>query len=442
MFVKLPKKPKATACSDHRTISLMSHVMKILLRVIIARNTNTIERDIGETQSGFRQKIGTREGIFNLRIAFDRYLQVNKEIYICFIDYEKAFDRVFHTKLMNILKTLDMDGKDIRLIQNLYWNQIAAVRLEDGNSEEFEIRRGVRQGCILSPKLFNLYAEMIFKRVEYLKGINIGGKNINNLRFADDTALMAETEEDLQKIVDAAVETSAEYGLRMNVKKTKVMLVKRGTEKKCVKITVNGEELEQVAKFKYLGQLITEDGRCEVEVKRRIEIARSSFIKMRDVLASRKLRLKTRKRLVRCYVLSTLLYAAETWTINKEVEKRIHAFEMWLFRKMLRISYQEHITNEEVLRRVQEKRTLLQTIKKRKCTFFGHVVRNDGLQRHLLEGRVEGARQKGRPRRQWTTDILEWMGVRYGEAVRAAQNRKKWQTMTSKVREDTEPTRY
>ena len=83
---------------------------------------------------------------------------------------------------------------------------------------------------------------------------------------------------------------------------------------------------------------------------------------MRDVLASRKLRLKTRKRLVRCYVLSTLLYAAETWTINKEVEKRINAFEMWLFRKMLRISYQDHITNEEMLRSVHEKRTLLQTI--------------------------------------------------------------------------------
>ena len=141
-----------------------------------------------------------------------------------------------------------------------------------------------------------------------------------------------------------------------------------------------------------MGQQITEDGRCEVEVKRRIEIARSSFIKMRDVLASRKLRLETRKRLLRCYVLSTLLYAAETWTINKEVEKRINAFEMWLFRKMLRISYQDHITNEEVLRRVHEKRTLLQTIKKHKGTFFGHVIRNDGLQRHLLEGRVEGAR--------------------------------------------------
>ena len=155
-------------------------------------------------------------------------------------------------------------------------------------------------------------------------------------------------------------------------------------------------------------------------------------------MASRKLRLTTRKRLVRCYVLYTLLYmyAAETWTINKDVENQINAFEMWLFRKMLCISYQDHITNEEVLKRVQEKRTLLQTIKKRKCTFFGHVIRSDGLQRQLMEGRVEGARQRGRMRRQWTTDIVEWLGIHYGEAVRATQCRQ-----TPKVREDTEPER-
>ena len=120
--------------------------------------------------------------------------------------------------------------------------------MEDGNSEEFDIKRGVRQGCILSPKLFKLYAEMIFKRVEHLKGINLGGENINNPRSADDTVLMAETQDDLQKIVDAVVEISDGYGLRMNVKKTKVMLIKRGTEKNCVKI--NGEELDQVGKFK------------------------------------------------------------------------------------------------------------------------------------------------------------------------------------------------
>jgi hypothetical protein len=97
IFITLPKKPNAIQCSDHRTISLMSHIMKILLMIIMERSNNTIEQNIGETQTGFRPKMGTREGIFNLRAVCDKYIQHNIPLYICFIDYEKAFDNVFHT---------------------------------------------------------------------------------------------------------------------------------------------------------------------------------------------------------------------------------------------------------------------------------------------------------------------------------------------------------
>eukprot|EP00112_Aurelia_sp_Birch-Aquarium-sp1_P006119 Seg1683.7 transcript_id=Seg1683.7/GoldUCD/mRNA.D3Y31 product="LINE-1 reverse transcriptase" protein_id=Seg1683.7/GoldUCD/D3Y31 len=91
---------------------------------------------------------------------------------------------------------------DLRLIQNLYWNQTASIKLEDGESDSFKIKRGVRQGCILSPKLFNLYTEDIFKEADKLPGVNIGGRNITNLRYADDTALIAELVQGLQLIID------------------------------------------------------------------------------------------------------------------------------------------------------------------------------------------------------------------------------------------------
>ena len=134
----------------------------------------------------------------------------------------------------------------------------------------------------------------------------------------------------------------------MNVKKTKTMVVCRD-ETPDVRIAINGQVLEQVKKFKYLGQWITDDGRCECEIKNRIEIARSTFIKMRDVLISRKLHLEIRKRLVRCYVLSTFLYASESWTLDRQIEDKINAFEMWIFRRMFRISYLDRKTNLEVL---------------------------------------------------------------------------------------------
>ena len=129
-----------------------------------------------------------------------------------------------------------------------------------------------------------------------------------------------------------------------------------------MRIVVNGQVLEQVKKFKYLGQCITGDGGCECEIKNRIEIARSTFIKMRDVLISRKLHLEIRKCLVRCSVLSTFLYASESWTLDRQIEDKINAFEMWIFRRMFRISHLDRKAIVEVLEMAKVKRTLLMTI--------------------------------------------------------------------------------
>ena len=123
----------------------------------------------------------------------------------------------------------------------------------------------MRQGCILSPKLFNIYTEDIFNNSNLL-GIKIAGKNITNLRYADDTALMAESEEALQRIVDEVKMKSLEKGMKMNTKKTKTMVISRNTSAPQVSIKVDGETLEQVQSFKYLGQTITTDGKTDTEI--------------------------------------------------------------------------------------------------------------------------------------------------------------------------------
>ena len=169
----------------------------------------------------------------------------------------------------------------------------------------------MRQGCVLSPKLFNLYTEKIFNESDELPGCIVDGENFNNLRYANDTALLAESESALQSIVDVVRRNIEEKRLSMNVKKTKTMVVCRD-ETPDMRIMVNGQVLEQVKKFQYLGQWITDDGRCKCEIRNGLEIARSTFIKMRDVLTSPKLHLEIRKRLVRCYVLSTFLNVSES----------------------------------------------------------------------------------------------------------------------------------
>ena len=127
-------------------------------------------------QTGFRSGFGKREGIFNIRAVLEIMVAINKDIYICFID-QKTFDRVYHQKITGFLNYTEMDKKDLRIIQNLYWAQKAVVHLQNGNSEEFNIERGVRQGRVLSPKLFHLCIEPIFRVLEELPGLMVGGKH-------------------------------------------------------------------------------------------------------------------------------------------------------------------------------------------------------------------------------------------------------------------------
>ncbi len=122
---------------------------------------NKILPEIGNEQCGFIKEKGTRNAIFILRMLMERLIEVKKDLYVCFVDYEKAFDRVKHVDLMKMLEGLEIDGKDLRLIHNLYWNQEAAVRVVDKESETQSIKRGVRQGCVMSPDLFNYYSEIM-----------------------------------------------------------------------------------------------------------------------------------------------------------------------------------------------------------------------------------------------------------------------------------------
>ena len=163
VFITLPKQPRATDCSNFRTISLMPHTLKIFLKIIQDRIGKLIDKEVGPTQFGFRPGSGTREGIFCYNILAQKHLEVNQELYTCFIDYSKAFDRVHHYQLINCLEKIGVDGKDIRIITELYWHQKAAIRIQNELSPFTPIKRGVRQGCVLSPYLFNIYTEFIFR---------------------------------------------------------------------------------------------------------------------------------------------------------------------------------------------------------------------------------------------------------------------------------------
>ena len=166
-------------------------------------------------------------------------------------------------------------------------------------------------------------------------------------------------------------------------------------------------------------------------------IARSTFTNMGTLLSCRGINLKTRLRAIKCYIWPTLFYGAETWTITKSLLSRLDAFEMWVYRRVLKISWTEKINNEEVLRRMGTGREIVRQFKTRKLQYLGHLIRHNTSQIQLIEGKIGGRRSRGRPRNTWTTDITNTNGMKYYQLKRAAEDRKRWHGLVVNLAQET-----
>ena len=175
----------AKECLNYLTFALISHASKVMLKILQARLQQYVNRELPDVQAGFRKGRGTRDQIANIRWIMEKAREFQKNIYFCFTDYAKAFDSVDHNKLWKILKEMGIPDHLTCLLRNLYAGQEATVRTGHGTTDRFQIGKGAHQGCILSPCLFNFYAEYIMRNTgleEAQAGIKISGRNINNLR--------------------------------------------------------------------------------------------------------------------------------------------------------------------------------------------------------------------------------------------------------------------
>ena len=219
-----------------------------------------MNQQLPDIQAGFRKDRGTRDKIANIPWIIEQARDFQKSICFCFIDYSKAFDCVDHNKLWKFLKEMGIPDHLTCLLRNPYAGQEATFRTGHGTTDLFQIGKGVRQGCILSPCLFNVYAEYIMRNAgldEAQAGIKIAGRNINNLRHADDTTLMAESEEDLKSLLMKVKEENEKIVLKLNIEKTKIMASDPITSWE-----IDGETVETVRDFIFLSCKITVDSDC------------------------------------------------------------------------------------------------------------------------------------------------------------------------------------
>ena len=225
-------------------------------------------------------------------------------------------------------------------------------------------------------------------------GIKIARRNINNLRYADDTTLMAESEEELKSPLMKMKEESEKVGLKLNIQKTKIMAFSPITSWQ-----IDGESVETVADFIFLGSKITVDGDCSHEFKRCLLLGRKVVTNLDSILKTRGITLPTKVHLVQAMVFPVVMYEYESWTIKKVECKRIDAFELWYWRRLLRVPWTARRSNQSILKEISPEYSLEGLILKLKLQHFGHLMwRADSFEKTLMLGKSEHRRRRDRQR--------------------------------------------
>ena len=429
-IVKLPKKGNLQDCGNYRGITLLSVPAKIFNRIILERLKEALDKKLREEQAGFRKGKSYADQIATLRIIVEQSLEWNSPLYINFIDFEKAFDSVDRASLWKLLRHYGVPEKITNLISKMYDGTTARVIHAGELTDSFEIKTGVRQGCLLSPFLFLLAVDYIMRRSTEGKQNGIQWtltRQLDDLDFADDIALLSHNRQQMQEKTDTLDRTAKSLGLKINKKKTKVLRIKTTNNRP---VTVGEEELEDVDTFTYLGSTINKEGGVEEDVRQRIQKARQAFLGLGKVWASKIIREKTKIRIFNSNVKAVLLYGSETWRLNKTTLQKLQAFRNRCLRRIVNIHWPDTIRNSTLLERTRQQPMEME-ITRRKWRWIGHTMRKprQNITRESLLWNPQGQRARGRPRTTWrreTESEMRRSGKTWVELGTMAQDRRSW----------------
>ena len=440
-------------CNNYRGISLLSIVGKAFARVILIRLQKLAERVYPESQCGFRAGRSTIDMIFSLRQIQEKCREQQMPLYVAFIDLTKAFDLVSRDGLFKILPKIGCPPKLQSMIESFHTGMKGTVQFNGSSSEPFDIRSGVKQGCVLAPTLFGIIFSLLLKHAfgnspegVYLRTRSDGRLfNLSRLKaktkvrnilirdmlFADDAAIVTHTEQDLQSLMDRFSQACKDFSLTISLKKTNVL--GQDTEDP-PSITIDDYELEVVKEFTYLGSNITNNISLDTEIDRRIGKAATTVSRLNTrVWTNSKLSTRTKMAVYNACVISTLLYGSETWTTYARQEKRLNTFHLRNIRRILDISWQDKVTNAEVLSRA-DLPSMYTLLRQRRLRWLGHVHRmEDGrIPKDILYGELTaGSRTTGRPQLRYKDTCkrdLKALNIETESWEKLAGDRTRWRS--------------
>lgn len=379
VVVPIFKKGDRTSCENHRGISLVSVASKLLTGLLLRRLTCSREKQIRENQAGFRPGRGCIDQIFTLRQILELRHTYRRPTITVFLDLKAAFDSVDRDVLWRCLSLKGVPQKFITLLQSLYSNSCSRVRAYGELSSEFTTLSGVRQGCPISPFLFNFVIDLLMETA--LSGCENSGidvlpsRPLSDLEYADDIVLFSEDVTKMQNLLNNLDRCAGMFGLRFAPSKCKCLL--QDWETPIPSLLIAGCVVECVDNFTYLGSCISSHGDASAEVSERIRKARLAFVNLRHLWKRRDVRLSTKGRVYAAAVRPVLLYATETWPLRSEDIRRLSVFDHRCLRSIARVRWENRVSNTDIRRRVfgVGEMSVERLMNLNRLRWLGHVLR-------------------------------------------------------------------
>ena len=418
LIVPLPKKGDLTKITNYRGITLMSIAAKLYNKLLLNRMRDKLDAKLRMNQAGYRPGRGCTEHVHVLRRILEGCDLKNLPLVAVFVDFKKAFDSIDRNVMFKILRHYGVPEPITNAIRLLYEGTRSAVIINGTITDEFEVNTGVLQGDVLAPYLFIVVIDWVMRNADIhdlgftthkRQSSRIPEKKVGDLEYADDIGLLENDTENAQKQLDAISEVAKETGLLINVDKTKVLSKNINP---APKIMLDGTALVVVNDFQYLGAWVNDTLK---DFKHRRAKAWTAFWKLKKIWDSNA-DIKLKITFFNASVLFVLLYATESYVIDTALQNKINAFQTQCLRIILKISKEDHVTNEHV-HKLTNTHPLMKRVTKSQLSFLGHSIRrskDDLIQQYCLYVPAHGQRSRGRPKTTYKQHIAKSI---YGDAM-------------------------